>query len=746
MGYWRLNDSSTTAADASGNGRNFIYSAFDMSKVHIGSSGRWNQGVRFTGLGSITNPGSGTNPPALQPPITGTYSAEVWMRLGSGQSPSANVQLFYVGEPWRMDSAARVLQGQLQVVSDTDWTGWRTVGPRLDDGYWHHIAYTRSQFSHVAVYIDGVQVTSSTASSWTHGGTVLAFGNYTGASTGIDLTIDGAAFYTSALSAARVATHYNHDGAAPSLSVSGSLWDRRNQSQDHRNEGLYNAEYYLDISATDGTLLDPDSGVERLEVFVGGQSKWVKTQVCLTGGCSLSGRYTMLTDQFTDGDYTISVVATDRAGKSTPWPPFTVTVDRRGDVYAGEQFTGDPSNGGQLLVREWARLNTKIARREAVDRITTRTNVACTDGSSSDCPEVRYRTLESAMEGADGSDLDTFSRHTGATAGDPHIAQIADLLTPKEAVDTGQSATETGPIMNVLGPWQTPPPVRGTQYELYEFSGTQENSSGSPGPTGEYGQETESKTIQLRVWVDAATKLPLRQTISVDGQETPSYWSYSRQRGEASTLPTDFFRVAEPATYDQEASTEYQGDGSSGGDPQDSQTGATFSAYFLGGSVTLTSGFRCLDTTALFNHHEPDNGDVTDGEGGTTRDLSMLTRVDALYAALPTGTACVPGRGDGTGVDLMVSSFAKNSEFAAAYRETIMATAEAIALNPADPDYFTGGTAPYLLGAQPQVAYVVPAPDGTSTALTEIGSTTVVVNGSFSKADVPTLLNRLEVR
>lgn len=212
-------------------------------------------------------------------------------------------------------------------------------------------------------------------------------------------------------------------------------------------------------------------------------------------------------------------------------------------------------------------------------------------------------------------------------------------------------------------------------------------------------------------------------------------------------MPADFFLVAAPSSYDMESSTEYRANRSVG-ETNDHQSGATFRPYYyLGGSVTLAVGPRCLDTVAVFRHHEPASGDVSGGSfGGTPHDLSRLTRIDAVYGSPAAGVTCVPGTGNGEGADLLVSSFAKDSTFAAAYRDEIVSTANEISVSPNDGDYLTAGTAPFVIGLQPYTAYVVNASDGTSIALTEIGSTTIVVQGPFTKAEVPQLLNRLEVR
>ncbi len=729
-GYWKLNESGNPASDASGNGRNFVYSAYDMSKMQIGSAGLWNKGLHFTGYGSITNPGSGVSPPQLQPPITGTYSAEVWFRLGPGQSGSSYFQVLYAGTTYRMDVAARVYQGQMHVISGTDWAGWRAFGPRVDDGNWHQFAYTRTQGSQVAVYIDGSLVGTSAASTGAHGGTILAFGNYQGGSSGVDGTIDGAAFFTRSLSASRVAAHYSHDGAPPALSISGPLYDRRNQSSDHRKEGLYAASYDLQMSASDGTALDPDSGVERLEVFVDGQSRYVKTQSCVQGGCPMSATYTLRPDDFSDGNHAVSVVARDRSGKQATAPTFTVTVDRRGDIAAAGLYDGEPAQGGLRVEREWGRAGTQVGRLETARFIATRSTVPCDDAnpSGAKCDETRLATRS---DSSPDSPQD-YEVTRGSSTADPALQRVASILSGSPA--PGQAPAATGAIESAAAPWQHLPPAHGTQFERYDVNVSTDDGGAYP----------------LQVWLDATTKMPIKSSATpATGQEW-RYFDYEVGRLITSEVPSDFFSAPRPASVDGETHERHYG-GTAPGPQRESEGDLPFTPYWAGFTPTVAGSLCLASIDRLDFSRAGDSTEITEPDAAVdletpgTQEPPRSTFTDATYYPVANAAGCVAGAGEAESPELEVVSLATASTSGRQWTEAYQDAGETVQLDPLNPDFARAGIVPVNFGS-PSQAYVVVYDDERASALVAQGDTTVIVTGRFDKSTVQTVLNQVVPR
>jgi hypothetical protein len=413
-------------------------------------------------------------------------------------------------------------------------------------------------------------------------------------------------------------------------------------------------------------------------------------------------------------------------------------------VYHAKQWTADPAAGGELVSEEWAILGTKIARRETADTINTRTNVPCQDGNPGGpwCAEVRWRTLESQFEGAGPDDLDNFMQQRGASLEDPNIDQIAELLDPAALADAGRAPVATGPLGNVLGSWQVPPPGHGSTYEAYEVSSQVPFSSGSyDQATGEFGDGVGFTTMTLRVWVDAATRMPIRQTLTRDGTTTSDYWTYDPAVARPSDYPSDFFLVAPPAQTALSQSVQYRGD-EPPGQVHDQQTETTFAPYTLGDRQTVAGRELCLITTLTFRQSERMQDDVATP---ADHDLSSLTRVDALYAPRPKSGTCRRGTGAIEDAVLTVASVARNSGVAAAYRDSILPRAQALTAPPTPPAGLEFGDFPLFERAQ-NSAYTAPTDDGGRLALAEIGGTTVLVNGSFAAGDAANLLRDLEGR
>ena len=330
----------------------------------------------------------------------------------------------------------------------------------------------------------------------------------------------------------------NLDNTGPGIDTpSGSLWEARNQSADHRAEGLYNASYTATVRAVDGSTTNDGtkrSGVHDIRFQLINSSGTVVVdspddtpQSCAASSCEKTRPWTLNTDNYADGDYTVNAIATDQAGNtsSTSWP---VTIDRRGDVYHAQQFDAEPAGGGNNRGEEWAELGTQNYRHEDGLTITTRNVVSCpTDASG--CAHEQQHTFDSLD---DPTVADSYSTLTGTSAADPRMADDSELLFP--ANTPLGSVTSSGAINDALQPWQTPPPAHGSQYDLYATSD----------PAIVDGVSTSEVH---RLWVDRATKLPLRDaTFAGSSVDHDVYYTYTRSRQTVSELPSDEFAVPPP--------------------------------------------------------------------------------------------------------------------------------------------------------------------------------------------------------
>jgi hypothetical protein len=213
------------------------------------------------------------------------------------------------------------------------------------------------------------------------------------------------------------------------------------------------------------------------------------------------------------GDYQVTVTATDFAGNTSK--PKTFDLDVKPVVHA-KLYDGDPAGGGNKLAEEWAQLSTRNSRREDQLGITTRDRVPCDSDPSSRCPELRQ--LSYPQDGSPPGPSD-FGRSVGTTPNDPSVPDAATLL--KTAGSWGTEAG-SGPIGDVLQPWQTPPSGHGSTYQL--LTSTDLNDPDHP----------------WKIWIDTTTRLPLKS-------EPPSgsavFYDYDPQDLHAASLPDDFFAV-----------------------------------------------------------------------------------------------------------------------------------------------------------------------------------------------------------
>ncbi|HKP91683.1 MAG TPA: hypothetical protein VJT75_17075 [Thermoleophilaceae bacterium] len=341
--------------------------------------------------------------------------------------------------------------------------------------------------------------------------------------------------------------HVKVDRTPPSIaSISGSLWDHRNLTADHRNEGLYDPSYQLSVAASDANNGRPTSGLKTISFQVDGVNKATQTAACAgQDNCADTLSWTFNPDDYSDGDHTITVVAKDALADQpgvnnayhTKTSSFQVTVDRRGDIYHAVEYDADPAGGGSNLGEEWAQIGTQNARHEDLDSIETRNVVPCV-ANPSGCAQLRFRTR---LGETDPTAADRYTIDTALAPADDRFTEQSDLLAP--ANSSSGTLAGTAPINGVLQPWQTAPPAHGSTYSLYET-------------TDDAFVDGVDSTETRRLYLDTATKLPLRDmTLYGTKVESDVYYSYDRGRLTTSQVPPDEFAVSRPTNVSAEDST-----------------------------------------------------------------------------------------------------------------------------------------------------------------------------------------------
>jgi RHS repeat-associated protein len=77
------------------------------------------------------------------------------------------------------------------------------------------------------------------------------------------------------------------------------------------------ARYDLTIAASDGTATDPQSGAERIEVFVDGRRVFLDAKPCDGESCGFERTFTFVPAEYGSGERTVEAVVTDGAGNET---------------------------------------------------------------------------------------------------------------------------------------------------------------------------------------------------------------------------------------------------------------------------------------------------------------------------------------------------------------------------------------------------------------------------------------------
>jgi hypothetical protein len=538
------------------------------------------------------------------------------------------------------------------------------------------------------------------------------------------------------------------DRRAPTItSIGGTLWDHRTRTDDHRNEGIYDSTYTLTAGARDGDASLRQSGLKSVTIMVDGQQKSVWVPDCVgTDNCSgQMPSWTFASDLFQDGAHTVTVIAKDLladnpgvdVGQHTTSTSFEVTVDRHGDVYHAREYGTDPAGGAPAAAEEWARIGTHTARHEDFDKIATRATVSCQGNQpvGTQCDEVRQR---SRLSETDAGARDAYEVYRGSSTNDPSLLEVADVLGPAGNQD---QVSASGPILDALLPSQRPPPAHGTQYLMYRSE----------------SDDPDQGHIVLRLFVDSGTQMPLRvEQEHVDGGYiVTSYYTYDVDRKSVGDYPADFFQLGRPANPGKETNVVTAG-ASPLGAVSDIETRLPFTPYYLGATPHLDqtlgpSQHFCLDKTDSVTFSAPtppDSPAVTppqDPNAPVGSPYAPETFTDATYRLLGGSETCTPGAGIADTPQLQVIAYARTSTDATAWRNDFQSTGQAVALDPNDPDYANTGIVPVHYGLTPTVAYLVTA-GGQTSALMDIGDTTLIVHGPLTQTNLQQILDQLTPR
>ncbi len=116
---------------------------------------------------------------ALTAPAGFAFSMSGYVKTIDSEGPifsmrAPGILSLYVG----FDGADSV-PGYLRFISWIDGSLYRITGPRVDDGKWHHIAFTRSSFGVIELFVDGISYGSTSDGAGEYFNESTAFGSDT---------------------------------------------------------------------------------------------------------------------------------------------------------------------------------------------------------------------------------------------------------------------------------------------------------------------------------------------------------------------------------------------------------------------------------------------------------------------------------------------------------------------------------------------------------------------------------------
>lgn len=220
LAYWKLNETTgTTAADSSGNALSGTYAgSYTLASAPPSNAPG---AVLLDGIIGYVNCGT---PAALN--ITAAWTLEAWIYLTAKPNGAGIICEAYPGSgnvlyALAFSNATGVGASTLMCGFYTG-TAWRAiVGPSPSINAWHHVAATWDGTT-LRLYLDGTQVASGTpAATPVAGNNGIYLGRRwdTYSSPYFPGRLAAAAIYGTALSAARIATHYSAGVSAGSAAV-----------------------------------------------------------------------------------------------------------------------------------------------------------------------------------------------------------------------------------------------------------------------------------------------------------------------------------------------------------------------------------------------------------------------------------------------------------------------------------------------------------------------------------------------
>ncbi|MGH2974370.1 MAG: LamG-like jellyroll fold domain-containing protein [Solirubrobacterales bacterium] len=286
---------------------------------------------------------------------------------------------------------------------------------------------------------------------------------------------------------------------------------------------------YQDGSTSTYTLtmhtVDPGSqsaGVKQINFLLNGKVVETFEPSCAENQCPTVTEATWehSFDHHLTGEDHLTVLTVDAASNNS-----STTFDLPSQIAQASVYTGNPAEGGTQLAEEWSQPYTHDARLEEGTRTVTRGSSVCPEPEADKwCSYLRTNTAGEFSE-------------VNAQISEPTTISEAGTLSIPHQADFGKTV-ETGTTSEIVQPWQTLPRGAGTGYEKI----VSENEANQA--EGQYLEMAGRWTF----WVDAATKLPLKASVS-EGTTEPrtAYYSYSSANLEAGELSSSFFLLKPPS-------------------------------------------------------------------------------------------------------------------------------------------------------------------------------------------------------
>ena len=230
LGYWRLGDTSgLTMVDSSGNGRNGTYSSGSVILGQTGALvGDSNTAVDFNVGTSYASCAA-----AAWQNQTSAFTVEAWVKAsGSGIYSIVDRDSNGANRPWQF----RVNAGKLEFLRITNAAGTISVitvasaATNVTNNAWHHVAATYDGTT-LRLYIDGAADGSAALTGGIQSTSAIPMAIGANSSGGLGANqrwpskMDEVAYYSTALSAARVAAHYAAGSSLPATTVNGGRAD-----------------------------------------------------------------------------------------------------------------------------------------------------------------------------------------------------------------------------------------------------------------------------------------------------------------------------------------------------------------------------------------------------------------------------------------------------------------------------------------------------------------------------------------